>query len=142
MAVNNAGSLSNEGLIVCGGSKRVGTHEYEDVLWDMRVAEQVLAPNGIISADDFLHPISLGVTAAIYEFVYTNPSLVPFAHVSNKLFLCRPGWADRYRSCIEAAVLADETEPKSQAYRQSFNAGHRRNIEASFRGYRILTIRL
>jgi hypothetical protein len=119
-----------------------GSHEYDDVLWDLRVAEQVLAAGGIISADDFINPICLGVTAAIYHFLDATPALVPFAHVSNKLFLCRPGWADRYRAVLEAAILADESEPKSQEYRKHHDAGARRNIEAIFRGYRILTIRL
>jgi hypothetical protein len=119
-----------------------GSHEYDDVLWDLRVAEQVLAAGGIIVADDFINPICLGVTAAIYHFLEGVSALVPFAHVSNKLFLCRPGWADRYRSALELAVLADAEEPRTQAYRKHYDAGalSRRNIEAVFRGYRILTI--
>ena len=119
-----------------------GSHEYDDVLWDLRVAEQVLAAAGIISVDDIINPICLGVAAATYNFLASAQALVPFAHVSNKLFLCRPGWADRYRATLELAILADEAEPKSQEYRKHHEAGTRRNIENVFRGYRILTIRL
>lgn len=119
-----------------------GSHEYDDVLWDLRIADQVLAPGGIISADDFINPICLEVTAAIYHFLELTPAIVPFAHISNKLFLSRPGWADRYRSYIEKRILAEQTEPKSRDYRQNYDANARQNIEAAFRGYRILTIRL
>jgi len=119
-----------------------GSHEYDDVLWDLRVAEQLLAPGGVISADDFINPICLGVTAAIYHFLEYTPTLVPFAHISNKLFLCHHSWADRYRSNLESAILADVTEQKSRDYRKQFDAGTRRNIEAIFRNYRILSIRM
>ena len=119
-----------------------GSHEYDDVMWDLRVAEQVLAPAGVISVDDIINPICLGVAAATYHFLDSTPTLAPFAHMSNKFFLCRPGWADRYRSALESAVLADEAEPKSNEYRSHYDAGARRNIENVFRGYRILTIRL
>ena len=44
-----------------------GSHEYDDVLWDLRVAEQVLAAAGIISVDDIINPICLGVAAATYN---------------------------------------------------------------------------
>jgi hypothetical protein len=119
-----------------------GSHEYHDVLWDLRVADQVLAPGGIMSIDDIINPICLGVAAATYNFLATAPALVPFAQVSNKLFLCRPGWCDRYRSALELAILADVAEPKSQEYRKHYDAGTRRNIENVFQGYRIITIRL
>jgi hypothetical protein len=120
-----------------------GSHEYDDVLWDLRVADQVLSPAGVIAADDIINPICLGVAAAVYRFLEDTPSLVPFAQVSNKLFLCRPAWADRYRAAVEAGILADMTgDPKTEEYRANHTAGHRRNIEATFRGYRVLTVRL
>ncbi|TAD86641.1 MAG: class I SAM-dependent methyltransferase [Alphaproteobacteria bacterium] len=121
-----------------------GSHEYDDVMLDLRLADDILGPGGIIAADDYLNPISLGVTAAIDRFIDTNHTIVPFAYVSNKLFLCRSAWADRYRSVLHDAILADNgtEEPKSAAYQNNFNAGAWRNIEARYRGFRILTVRL
>ena len=119
-----------------------GSHEYEDVLWDLSVADGALSAEGVIAVDDFLHPISLGVTAAVFHYLERSVTLVPFAHVCNKLFLSRPAWADRYRSALEAAILADATDAKSIEYRSHAEIGARVQIEAAFRGYRILTIRL
>ena len=121
-----------------------GSHEYTDVLWDLGVAREMLVPGGIIAVDDYLHPVSLGVTAATDRFLLQNDDLAPFAYIANKLFLARPGWADRYRRAMEAAILADEDDPKSRAFRLQADAGEpaRVNIEATYAGYRVLTVSL
>ena len=121
-----------------------GSHEFNDVLWDLDVARTLLAPGGIIAVDDYLHPICLGVTAATDRFLSQCLDLVPFAYVANKLFLCRPAWADRYRSEVEAAIVHDAADPKSRAFTVHVEGGpaSRRNIEASYSGYRVLTIPL
>ena len=121
-----------------------GSHEYDDVMWDLQTADRVMSAKGIVSADDYLNPICLGVTAAIDHFLHATPTMVPFAYVSNKLFLCRPSWADRYRGVLEEAILRDDDaeEPKSAQYRASHEAGTRQNIEARYRGHTILTVRI
>ena len=143
----SSGDISPRQLLAhLGGEARFisidGSHEYEDVLWDLSVADDLLAAGGLVAADDFLHPISIGVTAALFHFFETSVTLVPFAHVSNKLFLCRPAWADRYRDALEVAILGDAADAKSIDYRSHRESGNRHNIEAVFRGYRVLTIRL
>ncbi len=119
-----------------------GSHEFDDVLWDLGVAQAMLAPGGIIAVDDYLHPICLGVTAATDRFLANSMDVVPFAYVANKLFLARPGWADRYRSETEWAIIHDEKDPKGRAFKMQVAAGAagRGNIEAAYAGYRILTV--
>lgn len=121
-----------------------GSHEYTDVLWDLTTAREVLVPGGIIAVDDYLHPVSLGVTAATDRFLMQYDDLAPFAYIANKLFLARPGWADRYRRAMEASIVADEDDPKSGAFRAQLEAGAlaRVNIEATYAGYRVLTVPL
>ena len=119
-----------------------GSHEFDDVVWDLQVARSLLAPGGIVAVDDYLHPICLGVTAATDRFLATCQDLVPFAYVANKLFLSRPGWADRYRNETEQAILRDQTDLKAQRFKGHFDRGEagRRDIEAQYTGYRILTV--
>jgi hypothetical protein len=121
-----------------------GSHEYDDVLWDLSVAREVLKPGGLIAVDDYLHPVCLGVTTATDRFLAQTTDLVPFAYIANKLFLCRPGWADRYRSHLEVAIVADRSDPKGAAFAAQVEAGAsaRRNIEATYAGYRVLTVAL
>lgn len=121
-----------------------GSHEFDDVMWDLSVARDVLLPGGIVAVDDYLHPICLGVTAATDRFLAQVIDLVPFAYVANKLFLCRPGWADHYRADLERAILADRHDPKGAAFgaQVDADAAARGNIEAAYAGYRILTVRL
>jgi hypothetical protein len=118
-----------------------GSHEYIDVIGDLQTAEKVISPAGIISADDYLNPICLGVTAAIDKFLVENETLVPFGYICNKLFICRSPYADRYRTELEKCIIADSS-PKGLLFRDMAVNGHRRNIEATYRNYRILTVRL
>lgn len=121
-----------------------GSHEFDDVLWDLAVARELLAPGGIIAVDDYLHPICLGVTAAADRFLANHFDLVPFAYIANKLFLSRPAWADRYRDETEAAILHDDADAKGRAFKIQAESGPaaRRNIEAIYAGYRVLTVAL
>ena len=114
-----------------------GSHDCDDVFWDLRVAEQLIAPMGVISADDFLNPLTLGVNEAINRFFSTPRNLSPFAYTSNKLFLCRPGMADSYRSAFEQFVIDDEREPQSIAFRERATHG-RHHVEQKLWGRKVL----
>ena len=118
-----------------------GSHQYGDVMWDLHIAEKMVAPHGIIAMDDFLNPISLGVTFAICEFLKDRPELVPFASITNKLFLARPFMVEQYRNVVESAILAD-TDEKSRLYQRNLKTGHIDNIEAAFKGFKVLAVRL
>lgn len=114
-----------------------GSHDCDDVFWDFTLAEQLLGAKGIISADDFLNPLTLGVNEAINKFFATPRNLSPFAYTSNKLFLCRPSMAAFYRNLFEEFVVADTREPQSAAFRERSTHG-RHHIEQPLWGRAVL----
>jgi hypothetical protein len=119
-----------------------GSHEHDDVLWDLQVAGRLLSEAGIIAADDYLNPACLGVNEAINRFLIASSDVVPFAHVANKLFLARPHWAELYREQLERRIMRDSAEPRSEFYRQQVAAGGRRNVEPILFGRRVMSIPL
>jgi hypothetical protein len=118
---------SRQILQLLGGEPRFisidGSHERDDVVWDLRLAEDILAPRGIVSVNDFLNPITLGVNDGVHNFFAMPRNLAPVAYTTNKLFLCRPGQAASYRQAFEDAVMADQIEPRSATFRQSLTQG-------------------
>ena len=66
-----------------------GSHEYEDVMWDLRLAEDLISAEGIVAIDDFINPVTLGVNQAVNTFFSTHRNLAPVAYIQNKLFLVR-----------------------------------------------------
>ncbi|RUX96610.1 MULTISPECIES: class I SAM-dependent methyltransferase [unclassified Mesorhizobium] len=80
-----------------------GSHEKSDVLSDLRLCDEILSDQGIISADDFLNCLCLGVTEAIFEYLKDHKSIVPFCYLPNKLLLCRKSMASTYTSVLEQA---------------------------------------
>ena len=71
-----------------------GSHQYEDVLKDLAIAESVLKEDGLLSFDDFLNPYWLGVSQAMFEYMRKKPwrsAFRPVAFCRPKLFLCRAG---------------------------------------------------
>jgi hypothetical protein len=119
-----------------------GSHEHDDVLWDLQIAGRLLSEAGIIAADDYLNPACLGVNEAINRYLIATPDVVPFANVANKLFLARPSWAEHYREQLERCIIAEQTEPRSEFYRQQIATGGRRNVEPILFGRRVMSIPL
>jgi hypothetical protein len=146
LAGQSRGWNAAELLAILGAPARFisidGSHEHDDVLWDLQVAGRLLSEAGIIAADDYLNPTCLGVNEAINRFLIATPDVVPFAHVANKLFLARPQWAERYREELERCVLADDIEPRSEFYRRQIAAGGRCNVEPILFGRRVMSIAL
>lgn len=106
-----------------------GSHLKPDVLHDLRLSNEVLSDEGIISADDFLNPLCLGVAEAIFEFLPANKSrIVPFAYITNKLLLCRPAMRDTYTRVLEAALL----EHPFDAIGEQFKARCEQDRKAAF----------
>ena len=64
-----------------------GGHSPQHVLNDLRIAEQVLAPGGVVFVDDMWNPEWPGVTEGMHAYMRTLPSLVPFASLGGKLLL-------------------------------------------------------
>jgi hypothetical protein len=94
-----------------------GSHAAEDAFWDLCLAEQVVAAQGVVALDDFLNPMTPGVNEAAHRFFAESRTLVPFAYTANKLFLCTTEGFATYRDVFEQAVIADRTDPRSDIFR-------------------------
>jgi|GEM_PF-913520 len=116
-----------------------GSHEREDVHWDLELCEALVAPLGIVAVDDFLNPITLGVNEGVHRFFAAPRRLVPFAYTANKLFLSRPAAARRYASAFEACVVADGHEPRSEAFRKNL-PDYRQNVEQHLWGSTLIVV--
>lgn len=95
-----------------------GSHERNDVYWDLCLAEQLIAPGGIVAVDDFINPAAFGVNEATHLFSSHPRRLVPWAYIENKPFLCQSPWAQRYRDMLEAIATRDQTEAHSKHFRR------------------------
>jgi hypothetical protein len=116
-----------------------GSHDYEDVLWDMQLAEGALGSDGIIAADDFVNPLCLGVNQAINEYLSSPKGIVPFAYIANKLFLCRRHMHDRYLEVIEKFVLADTEDFRGTTFAEQRKL-KRENCFTRFSGSELLVV--
>ena len=84
-----------------------GSHLYDFVHNDLNFATRHLNENsGIIVLDDFRSAHTLGVTAAMWEFVLSN-KLKPFLFTANKAYLCSPS------ASIDLVELMTKLESKS-----------------------------
>lgn len=113
-----------------------GSHERDDVFWDLRLAEQLLAPLGIVAVDDFLNPLTLGVNDAVNSFFGSPRNLCPFAYIRNKLFLCRPGHADAAMKFFESAMFAG-ADSATERWRKDVSKDRNR-VEGRMWGKRFL----
>ncbi|MBI2719867.1 MAG: class I SAM-dependent methyltransferase [Rhizobiales bacterium] len=109
-----------------------GSHEKDDVLWDLGLADALLHEEGIVAVDDFLNPLTLGVNEAVNLFFAAKRQLAPFAYVQNKLFLCRPDRALAERAVLEASII-DSAEPRAIAWREAA-AKDKGNVEGRMFG--------
>ena len=116
-----------------------GSHECDDVFWDLRLAEDMLAPRGLVAVDDFMNMVAMGVNVGVHKFFATPRNLAPFAYTSNKLFLCRPELAPSYRHAFEQMVVADQIEPLSAKFRQS-SAVNRSLVEQTLWGKSLVVV--
>ncbi len=133
---------ATELLAVTGGRPRFisidGSHERDDVAWDLRLAEEILGSKGIVAVDDFLNPLTLGVNQAVNTFFQSPRNLAPFAYIQNKLFLSRLHHAEACRLWLERRIesLSDE---RSQAWLKD-RARERGGVETVLWGHKTLII--
>ncbi|HEX9985788.1 MAG TPA: class I SAM-dependent methyltransferase [Thermoanaerobaculia bacterium] len=74
-----------------------GGHRAEDVLNDLRIAEQALLPAGVVAVDDLFNPNWPGVSEGFYRFTSERPdAFVPIVIGGNKVLLTHPEAASRY----------------------------------------------
>ncbi|PAX09565.1 class I SAM-dependent methyltransferase [Sphingomonas lenta] len=83
-----------------------GGHWLEIVRSDLRLAEAVLAPHGVIALDDFLRTEWPDVSAGYFGWFATRERpLVPFAIGFNKLYLCEDRWVSTYAAALQRNVF-------------------------------------
>lgn len=113
-----------------------GAHNFENVYLDLILAEEILSKDGLISADDFLNPLTIGVNQAINLFLSVPRNVVPVAYISNKLFLSHRSRASDYRAAFESHLV---NSPDDQAldFKKRVNLGLN-HIEQDFYGNKIL----
>jgi hypothetical protein len=120
-----------------------GSHERDDVLWDLEVAEPLLTPSGILVIDDFFNPHDAGVTEAVFRFQILNPRpLLPIAYVGNKLFMCRHTYSNYYRMELESFLMSDNSFPQSTIFRDKLKTpgARRRMVETNLFGHPFLVV--
>ena len=72
---------------------------------DLALAEDCLAPHGVITLDDFHRPECADVSTGYFEWYSARQrAIVPFAIGFNKLYLCEANWVERY-----GCVIANDT---------------------------------
>ncbi len=99
----------------CGVFSIDGSHHLEDVMHDLSLADAVLADDGFVAYDDFLNPNCMGVNEAFFRYAFkvdgASMNLVPFAYVTNKLFLCRPERYETYHGLSVPFLEASAAQP-------------------------------
>lgn len=71
-----------------------GGHRPEDVIADLRTAENALNADGVIALDDLFNPSWPGVSEGFYRYASTD--LAPILIGGNKVFFARPAAVERY----------------------------------------------
>lgn len=74
-----------------------GSHEALPVERDLTNVSRLLRAGGVIAIDDFLNPLTLGVTEGAMAFLKGGVAIEPICWVANKLFVTTAGWSDLYQ---------------------------------------------
>lgn len=78
-----------------------GGHTAAITAHDLRIAEAVVVPHGVVLLDDVLNEHWLGVITGLADYLAGTPTLVPFAVAANKLFMAPSEQvAERYRASL------------------------------------------
>ncbi|HEV2362709.1 MAG TPA: class I SAM-dependent methyltransferase [Caulobacteraceae bacterium] len=118
---------ADEILGALGGRARFvhidGSHERAHVLWDLDLADRIIAPWGLIAIDDFLNPECLGVNEATHQFFQQQPRRsAPLAFTPGKLWLCGRLHTEMYKRRLVNLAMADETFPQAARFRRRWTA--------------------
>lgn len=117
-------------ISLLGGSKASfisvdGDHKAPGVESDLKLASEVLAEGGIIAIDDFLNPMAIGVSEGAYRFFLGSgePSLRPFAHAANKLFVADVKYHQFYRDSVWSLAAEMPDLPMIQEFERNRKLG-------------------
>jgi hypothetical protein len=116
----NSRDVTADELIRMGGGKFQfisvdGDHTMPGCLHDMNLAEQMLAPGGIVAVDDIMNPTCPGVVEAVVRHsIESQASLGPVAIVGNKLFMTQNSYCDRFRQALLEMCRVGTVGPASR----------------------------
>ncbi|MFN7977145.1 MAG: class I SAM-dependent methyltransferase [Vicinamibacterales bacterium] len=104
-------AVTAEELLAIGGPFQFisvdGDHTMRGCLHDLHLAQQVVAPGGIVAVDDICNMSCPGVVEATVRYGVTpGATLKPFAIVGNKLFMTDQAHCAEYRSALLARARA------------------------------------
>lgn len=83
-----------------------GGHQVANVLNDIGIVTDVLAPKGVIILDDFFNPDWPGVNEGFFQFMAHSSSLAPFCYGDNKIFLCQKNEHIEWIEWIQQDILS------------------------------------
>ena len=117
MAVGPSEDVTPEQILTAVGAVRFfsvdGGHMIEHINADAPLANNVIAPHGIIAFDDYGNPEWPEVAAGVNDFLRDHKSeLVAFAITRGKLYVCRPEFHDRYVRVLEDADLLSPVQKR------------------------------
>jgi hypothetical protein len=81
-----------------------GGHQVVNVVHDLTIVSDAVAPGGVVVLDDFFNPDWPGVNEGLFKFLSNSHGLAPFCYGDNKLFLSsvteQSDWLEWVRSEI------------------------------------------
>jgi len=84
------------------------SHGYHETFHELQMAEELLAPLGIIAMDDFANLNYSQNIAAIFKYLYTaNTRLTIFLATDEKAYLCRKSDFTKFEDFILTASIAE-----------------------------------
>jgi SAM-dependent methyltransferase len=96
-----------------------GSHEALPVERDLQNVSRLLRPGGVIAIDDFLNPLTLGVTEGVMAFLKGGTDIEPICWVANKLFVTTSGWSELYQ--IRLRMWLDGGAARSMLQKESMD---------------------
>jgi hypothetical protein len=86
-----------------------GGHTPEHTISDIKLAQAVVDPSGMIFVDDITNPHWLGVVEGVVTYLWQRPPLWPVAVGANKLLMCPISVHSTYRAQLQGLVKFQKT---------------------------------
>lgn len=84
------------------------SHDFEDTFHELAMAEELLAPRGIISMDDFANLHYAQNIAAIFKYLYSTPTSLMLPLVTDeKCYLCHKDSFEEFSDFVLRRALAE-----------------------------------
>jgi hypothetical protein len=91
-----------------------GGHTEEATANDLFLAEKSIVDEGVVALDDIMNTQWTGVIGGLCRYKSAGGTLIGFAMVPNKLFLCRPRHAGEYRDFLGREYRANVSQRNAE----------------------------